>query len=317
MASLRARPLRIVCADWSKERSKRAAYEAIVSERAIRRVRAGVREVEALLGDAASGGVPTIVAFDAPLGIPESFARAAGARGFVDWMLGASLEQCAEPGGWCVEAPFFAVPKGRGSLGRFREAARRRGVELLREIERKTNGKPAFITSGIPGSVGSATRDLWRGLVAARRSGADFRLWPFEEEDATAAEAGVPIVAETYPRAAYATALVDEAPRSRMRLAKTDRPTRERAIDRLLATRWTRSSGVAFEDLAHARASEDEFDAMITAAALLRCVVEGLPLHAAPIPLPAIEGAILGTGSVDLSLPEVAFGSRLPARRAV
>lgn len=102
-----------------------------------------------------------------------------------------------------------------------------------------------------------------------------------------------------------------------MRLAKTDAPTRERAIERLFATRWIRSAGVRIADLDRARANEDDFDAMISAAALLRCVLERLPLFAAPVPSPEIEGAILGTGSIDLTVPETTFGARLRARHAV
>ena len=45
---------------------------------------------------------------------------------------------------------------------------------------------------------------------------------------------------------------------------------------------------------------EDDFDACVTAAALLRCILEGAPLCPAQLQSPASEGGMLGTGSVNL-----------------
>lgn len=56
------------------------------------------------------------------------------------------------------------------------------------------------------------------------------------------------------------------------------------------------------EGLDHAEASEDDFDACVSAAALLRCVLDGSPLCPPQLDFPAIEGGILGTGSVNLQL---------------
>ena len=69
--------------------------------------------------------------------------------------------------------------------------------------------------------------------------------------------------------------------------------------------------GVTIENLTEAETNEDDFDACVTAAALLRCVLEHLPLYASPLDTRA-EGGILGTGSVNLDLSEQTFGS-LPA----
>ena len=80
-----------------------------------------------------------------------------------------------------------------------------------------------------------------------------------------------------YPRAAYATALLDAPPTSRAPLvvAKTDAGVRREAIAALRSAHWVRSLGVELRDLAQAEANEDDFDACVTAAALLRCVLEG------------------------------------------
>ena len=69
----------ILCADWGKERGKRAAYVAEVASRTIRRVDAGEWSVATVLGFAdtfASSG-PVLVTFDAPLGVPENYLAAA------------------------------------------------------------------------------------------------------------------------------------------------------------------------------------------------------------------------------------------------
>ena len=75
----------------------------------------------------------------------------------------------------------------------------------------------------------------------------------------------------------------------------------------LRETQWLNRAGVQLEDQDEMETSEDAFDAGITAAALLRIVLERLPPHASVDPI--AEGGILGTGSVRLDLPEARFGA--------
>jgi hypothetical protein len=114
------------------------------------------------------------------------------------------------------------------------------------------------------------------------------------------------VVAETYPRAAYATALFDGSSTTRLplRILKTDARHRASAIEMLASRRWVRANGIRLCDLDHARNNEDAFDSCITAAALLRCVLEDLPLTQPLDELRAAEGGILGSGSINLDLPE-------------
>ena len=304
--------LRILAADWGKLPKKRAIYEALVAERCVRRVTPhdAVTDVEALLSYAASLSEPTLVAFDAPLGVPASFLAALGQASFPAWLLEARLDSCTNVNDWSCAAPFFQVPKGKGSLGTFHDAAAAQKTKLQRTIDVRTGAKSPFITAGIPGSVGSAARDLWRGLARARHAGLRFHLWPFEGDMGTLLARGGPVVGEMYPRALYATALKDEAPRSRLFVAKTDAETRRRAVHHLTETAWIAKHRVTLENLSEALASEDDFDAMIAAAALLRCAIEGLPFSAVEHHDPIAEGAILGTGTIDLSLRETKFGLR-------
>lgn len=330
-----SRATRIVCADWGGPSNKRTAYEALVGERVIRRVPAAdAWEVESLLEYARRGDRPTLLAFDAPIGVPRSFIEAArksglgpSISGFLDWLSLATFDECEDAAHWSIASPFFRVPPkgGEGSLRAFEAAARKAGVDLYRAIEKQTGGKTAFMTSGVPGSVGSAARDIWMGLAAARKKKAPFSVWPFEgDSDPLVASVG-PVVAEIYPRAAYATALLDQAPRPRLFVAKADKKklpkqmqsrTRHDAVECLLATEWPQRAGVRFENVAEARANEDDFDALMTAAALLRCLVEGLPLLSPAFIDPLSEGAILGTGSIDLALPEENFERRFGVTRA-
>jgi hypothetical protein len=269
-----------------------------------------VTEVETLLSYAASLSEPTLVAFDAPLGVPASFLAALGQASFPAWLLEARLDSCTNVGDWSCAAPFFQVPGGKGSLRKFHDAAAAQETKLQRAIDVQTGAKSPFITAGIPGSVGSAARDLWRGLSVARHAGLRFHLWPFEGDLVTLLALGGPVVGEMYPRALYATALLDDAPRSRLFVAKTNAETRKRAVQHLTKTAWVAKHRVTLEDLSQALASEDDFDAMTAAAALLRCALEGLPFSAVEEHDPIAEGAILGTGSIDLTLRETKFGLR-------
>ena len=311
---------RVLCADWSKDVSKRAVYEVMVSERLIRRVAGQDWTVSSVL-QLASGQSKTLVTFDAPLGVPASFFDAlradpslASPTTFIDWLPGAGLEESETAAAWSIRRPFFRVPAGRGGLRGFEAAAAAMGVALRRKIERETGAKPVFVVAGVPGSVGSAARDIWNGLTESRRQGTGFKVWPFDGGLDDLLGSGVPVVAEIYPRAAYSTALIDAAPRPRLAVSKTRARVRLCAIRDLLATQWVAATGVQIQDTCAAAQGEDDFDALMTGAALFRCLAEGLPLFAEPLHRPEAEGGILGTGSVDLAMPERAFRRRCAFR---
>jgi hypothetical protein len=64
---------------------------------------------------------------------------------------------------------------------------------------------------------------------------------------------------------------------------------------------------VVIEDLDAAAANEDDFDACLTAAALMRCVMERVSLCPTIMNAPHAEGGILGTGAINLGLSEQTF----------
>jgi hypothetical protein len=314
----------ILTADWGMEAGKRAVYAADVSSRVVRRIPrnepwtlAGVLDVAMSMAGTGSA----VAAFDVPLGVPESFLNVAAAiplwrspSNFVD-LLSRACEKplffagTTDASQWAIDRPFFSVPAGDGGLKNYIAAAARHGVDLYRDIDRRTGAKSAFIKSGVPGSVGSAACALWREIGPLLGQDRAFRMWPFEGELPVLRASAPVVLAEMYPRAAYATALLDHATRLRPTLivAKTQRQIRCAAIEALRATEWVRNLGVTIENLVEAEANEDDFDALMTAAALLRCELEGIPLHRPCVCSDRAEGGILGSGSVNLDLRTLTF----------
>lgn len=328
-ASTRA-PAAILCADWGKDSPKRAVYVAEVSARVVRRVPATGWSVAGVLEEAerwsSTGAV--LATFDAPLGVPESYLVSvrtlpseqppatfldllAYAQSMPHFFAGTSVAT-----DWTVERPFFAVPAGSGGLRSYLDAAARSGVNMYRRIDRLTRAKPVFVKSGIRGSVGSAACALWQELTPRVTASRTFKVWPFEGDLQMLLQSTPVVVGEIYPRVAYATALLDVPPESRAPLvvAKTDAGVRREAMAALRAASWVRRLRVKFENVAEAEANEDDFDACVTAAALLRCVLDGSPLCPPQLESAASEGGMLGTGSVNLGLPQQAFSRPIRAR---
>jgi hypothetical protein len=92
-----------------------------------------------------------------------------------------------------------------------------------------------------------------------------------------------------------------------MRLSKSRAETRHEAITCLLSRPWVRDGGVEIHDPDDALANENQFDALVTAAGLLRLVIEGDPLSSGAFEDPFAEGRILGTGAINFDLPEGDF----------
>ena len=281
--------LTFISADWSKDARKRSVHVADTGQRRIWREESARWDLRKLL-ELARGledRGPVLVGLDLALGVPAGYwsqvieqPRWRDVGSFLDWLptLDPSsdfFETTPTAAAWRVDRPFFHIPKGKGSLTAYKDRIR---GGLLRRIDGKVGAKPIFAVSGIPGTVGSGTRDLWMELIPLLTEDRDFAVWPFEGdlEDLLAAH---PItLAETYPGLAYAAALSATLPTHRLAISKTKREAREVACDLLEAAAWVREAGVDLGDLSPARADEDAFDSHLTAAALLRCVIEGMPL---------------------------------------
>jgi diadenosine tetraphosphate (Ap4A) HIT family hydrolase len=311
----------IICADWSKDSARRAAYVAEVATRLVKCLGRGPFTLKSLVDAGArySGEGSVLVGIDAPLGAPRSLLAVTHqdlglppTATFVDWVTKAAswpsfFSRAVEGEPWSPLRPFFRVTPGADARNRMFRAMRERGVEPLRDVDTVTAAKSPFILSGIPGSVGSSVADLWpalSGLLANRAGGV--RCWPFDQAQPETGTAGV-VLAEIYPRALYASALATEPPpfRARLSIAKGDARCRRAAMESLLAQDWVRQNNVRFEDAEPETITEDSFDALLSAAGLLRCVLEDAPLGWSGSD--AFEGGILALDSLNLSLPERTF----------
>ena len=302
-----------VSADWSKDTGKRSVHVAMPRTRCIRRAKSTAWSLAALLQLARELKEeigPVLLGMDLALGVPAGYWRmvrreAAGGRPprhFLDWLAGLDPEsdffrEVRSPDDWRTGRPFFAVQPREGGKTAF---TRKVAGNMLRRIDEATGAKPLFAVSGMPGTVGSATRALWRELIPLlKESSRDFAVWPFEGAlPALLADKRI-VLAETYPGLAYAAALAERLPAGRMRVAKTKREEREYFCDRLAKAAWVREHGVCLGDLVPARVDDDAFDSHVTAAAVLRCLLEGRALCDAEWIDGEAEGAMLLAGPVD------------------
>lgn len=323
-----AKPDHVLVADWGKDVAKRVVYRVDTAARVVTHVEppeAGWT-VERLVaaGTRLSGSV--LVLIDVAIGVPRGLfdaLRRAGHRGARN--MAELLRACAwaETAGdarrheeWSVARPYIHVPKGRGALTRFAEVASRHGVRLHRAIDREAGGRSPLVLSGIPGTVGSGSRDVLHGLGALDPK--NVGIWPFDGSLAELHARGRIAVGETYPRALYAHALLDERAGERplLSVGKSKPPIRAAALDRLATLAWHRAMRVALapEHVGRARANEDEFDAYLSALAVLRLVLEGVSLEdeslrarsheGLPVLDDVAEGGILGLFAWQCAKPQ-------------
>lgn len=326
-----------VSADWSKDTRKRSVHVAMPRTRCIRRAKSTAWDLAALLQlarELEDETGPVLVGMDLALGVPADYwcmvrQDAAGGRPprhflgwliqslsrlcfcidggrpprhFLDWLAGLDPEsdffrEVRSPEDWRPGRPFFAVQKGKGGKTAF---TRKVEGNMLRRIDEATGAKPLFAVSGIPGTVGSATRALWKELIPLlKESGRDFAVWPFEGAlPALLSGSGI-VLAESYPSLAYAAAVAERLPTDLSKVAKTNPDERERFCDLLEKAAWVRKHGVCLGDLGPARANDDAFDSHVTAAAVLRCVLESRQLCAPEWIDAEAEGAMILAGPVE------------------
>jgi hypothetical protein len=308
MQRLVTSPAAILCADWAKDAGKRAVWVADVDARTIGRVAAHETwTFGSLIDHAERRRRPVLVAMDVVLGVPHPyFDRRREVIGwedssnFVDWLPRATrtagfFDTASDVCEWSIARPFFAMPRGVGTRRSFVEAAR---FDLLRGVDRQCRGNPVFVVSGIPGSVGSASRALWQELAPMLESKRSLQVWPFEGELTWLLREAPITIGEMYPRIGYAVAVARELPaRPEAPRSKGRRSVREEWLSRLQSASWIHGGGVTIADEAAALVSEDDFDALFAAAALLRCVVENVSLTSDLVDGRA-EGGILGTEGV-------------------
>ena len=318
-------PLTFISADWGKDGKKRHVHVATVdTDRRTTIEYRPCREWSLIkLLDLAEehkrrtrGSV--LIGVDLALGVPDRYwqevtsLRNEPAAHFVDW-LGErppdffNIQKANAPedaADWCLDRPFFSVPSKSGGRRFFEERLR---CGFRRKIDWLTGANPIWITSGIPGSVGSGTRAFWKELQPLLKPQPErdfaFLVWPFEKKrNVLGVDDGMFLV-ETYPALAYAAALAQDLPSEPFKISKTNpkksRPhEREKVAARFWASTWLQNLNTGQWDREFDE-NEDRFDSFLTAAAVVRCVLEGRQLVDDRWIAPVAEGAMLLAGPVE------------------
>ena len=297
----------IIAVDWSKHPNKRAAYRAEPASGTVSRV-TPCAGLEQLIRYASALETPALIGIDAAIGFPAApWERLVGntpdqSGSFIDFLLGDGVpprffDPVAHPEAWSPSRPFIRPPPGRWSLNAFAEAS---ANGLRRRIDSRLRAQPIFVTSGLPGSVGSGTQAVWQEMIQARGR-SQFSVWPFQGRLTDLLTSRIPVIAEIYPKACYGIALADELPAPLVAIGKTREAAREAALERLVGADWVARHRVKLRDLDAARRNEDDFDALLSAAALMRLVLDRAPLEGADWVDPRAEGGVLGAASLELS----------------
>ena len=296
--------MNIIAVDWSKDTGKRSAYISQPVSCTISRLPFD-GSLEHLISHASSLSGPALIGIDAAIGLPYASWRRlhhgypGPTRTFVDFLLGPSLpggffDPVARPEEWLPQRPFIRPPRGRWSLQAFIDAS---DGGLYRQIDRRLNANPIFVTSGLPGSVGSGTRALWRELMMLKDSSA-VRVWPFHGPLARLLRGNRPVIAEIYPKACYGISLAESLPTPLRSIAKTKETARRQAVAELRGSGWLTSHRVTITDVDDAIANEDDFDALFSAAALTRVLLEKARFESPETTDRVAEGGVLGAASL-------------------
>lgn len=300
--------MHIIAVDWGKETHKRSAYRFDPALSRISRLSFD-GDLASLYAAASQLQGPVVIGIDAAIGFPATswrqLLRSVPPRpqNFADLLCDHPppdlfFEAVASPADWSPQRPFIRPPSGKWSLHAFVDASY---DGLHRKVDRQLQANPMFVTCGIPGSVGSGTRALWQEIVALEHR-KQLQVWPFHGSFADLMsddKAGSPVIAEIYPKACYGIALAATLPTPLLPLAKTRSQARRQAISRLSESEWPVRLGVRIDDTDAALSNEDDFDALLSAAALTRLFLEKAPFDSADSIDPVAEGGVLGAASLS------------------
>ena len=303
-----------VSADWSNNPKKRSVYVADIEKRSIWKASTnGDWNLKALLNLANSlpQNGPVLIGVDVVLGVSRGYwdmvLEKSGRhqpKNFVHWLRNLNPDSTFfnkndDPTKWHVDEPWFIVPSGKGGLTSFTSKV---SDGFRRRIDRETGAKPIFSVGGIPGVVGAGTRSFWRELIPTLNCDRVFTIWPFEINPSNLLHQDDIVLCEMYPGIAYATALVDNLPTCKQIVSKTNEQQRKEVCESLIAANWVKNNDIDLGSLDALIKNEDDFDAHLTAAAVMRCVVEQKALTSQDWIDVIAEGSMLLVGAVDPTL---------------
>lgn len=289
-------PALVAHADWSANPEKRWCCIAVRDRHGAYRVEAPgpvgpLGDFFARLRARADRRARLLVGFDFPLGLPRTYARAAGICSFRAFLgqagrgrFRAFYDVAGSPSDIALERPFFPARAGKkgefgqrhliAGLGLSDKAGLYRAVDFGRGY--RPDAAATFWTLG-PKQVGKATIAGWRDLIApALRADAAIALWPFDGSFGRCLRAGAITLVEAYP-AEYYRHLDLPLVRAGSKRDPAARRRQQQAI-----VRWTRANGVALAPalrraLGHGfgnRADgEDRFDAVVGTLGILNVVL--------------------------------------------
>ena len=276
---------------------------------------------------------PTLVLVDVAIGLPaglfDAMRTAAERRDVVhvidllrarlpgDW-----FGEANQPEDWSIRSPYIRVPKGDGSLTAFVSSASAQGVNIRRAIDADTAARSPLILSGIPGTVGSGSRDVLGAL--GNLDSTKVAVWPFDGALTELLASGRIVVGEILSACALRSCAARRL--SRRAFAPRGRKERRPASERPRFTSWNSSNGIKIVGIAlapgllvRARGDEDDFDAYLSALAVTRLLVEGVPLEDAalrrrtrdgrPVLDTIAEGGMLGVLATQLERRQRAFAA--------
>lgn len=311
----------VLSADWSSNPKTRCVYRADCARAVVCREdepRKGwtLRSLLDRARAVAESEYSVLVTIDVVLGVPISYLNMArkvamwrNVSTFIDWLAacpeGEFWLEVTKPQNWSPARPFFGIPPegGRGSLSAFSENAT---CDLKRKIDSKTGAKSPFLVCGIPGTVGAGSRSVWKELKPLLTRDRDFGIWPFDGDGTIQGlfQTRSIIIAEMYPALCYGIALSDRMPSLMMRLAKRHKIERRRAVETLSRAEWVTEMNATIsgqnEAIGKGDNDDDNFDAMMTAAAVLRVVRQKPGMLAQCDPeIRAVEGGMLLAAAID------------------
>lgn len=259
------------------------------------------------------GPAAVVAAFDLPIGVPAAWARVAGVSSFrqvLERMADGSWPEFHQPaehvGQIRPERPFYPRRPGGTSRQQLVDALGLQSADQLRRACDQAipgaigTAAPVFWLVGAQ-QVGKGALSAWREVLIPALRSPHVRLWPMDGALPGLMAPGVTVIAESYPRAAYAWPL--GFPRSGWsKRRQADRSKRARQ-----AREWMAASGLAItpspgmeaalaDGFGPAPSGEDPFDATmgaLQAIAALERLIADMPDDVPPA-THTIEGWILG-----------------------